>query len=160
FTIARSIILKPLIGGTSPVLSNAQATPNENSVYVIQLSLFACLFIISLFLILITLALTFTLFLYTQGARQSISRQELVEVVRHEKGLKRLTRSYCSKKRNRHCHHPRLHYINQSCSSLQKQGCSGSSAMTSQSSVLPRTHDQVTQCNQLQMSSLSATSSL
>src|SRR5437762_3388828 len=41
-----------------------------------------------------------------------------------------------SKKRNRHSHHPRLHYINQSCSSLRKQGCSGSSAMTSQSSVL------------------------
>ena len=145
FTIVRSTTLKPVIGGTSPVLSNAQAIPNDNPIYVIQLSLFACLFI-SLFLILITLTLAFILFLYTQGARQSISRQELVGVVRPRKQLKRLMRSYCSKKRNRHCLHSHPHYIDQSLTSHHKQGCSGSSAMTPQSSVL-QTRDQATQCN-------------
>jgi hypothetical protein len=141
--IAHSTILKPVFGGTSPVLSNAQATPNNNSIYVIQLSLFACLSIVSLFLILITLALTFILVLYTRGARQSISRQESVGVVRPKKRLKRLMRSYCSNKRNRHCLHSHPGYIDQSSTPHHKQGCSGF-AMPSP----PRpTHDQATQCN-------------
>src|SRR5947207_4897525 len=120
FTIIHSTILKPVIGGTSSVLSNVQATPNDNPIYVIQLSFFVCLSIVSLFLILITLALTFILVLYTRGARQSISRQKSVGVVRPKKRLKRLMRSYCSKKWNRHCLHSHLNYIDQSSTSHHK----------------------------------------
>ena len=80
FTIAHSTILKPVIGGTSPVISNTQATPNDSPVYVVQLSLFTCLMIINLFPILITLSLSSVFFFYTREAHQSIysTRQELV----------------------------------------------------------------------------------
>ena len=90
-------ILKPIIGGTSPVPSNAQVTPNNGPIYVIQLSLFTCLFIISLLLILITLFLSFILFLYTH---QSTSRQELLWDMPCRKWLEMILRPPI--KRSRH----------------------------------------------------------
>src|SRR5271169_4333644 len=132
FIIAHSTILKPVIGGTSPAMSNAHETPNDNPIHVIQLSFFTCLFIISLFLILTTLSLGFILFLYTRDTRQSIARQELVWVMRYRKWLEMIPRPPI--KRSRHDRKRRtIHHrcrsrrcCDQSFSSLHKQGSDSS----------------------------------
>ena len=130
---------------------------NDSPIYVIQLSFFTCLFIISLFLMLITLSLAFILFLYTRDTRQSISRQELVWVMRYRKWLEKVIRRSIRrphrKKRDRHRRHRCVYYIDQSCSPLQKQGCSDSSAKSKDNTTTPeflsqpQTRDQATQCN-------------
>jgi len=97
------------------------------------------LIIISLFVNLITFSVSFILFLYTQGIRQSIySEHELAWIRRYRKWpewLAIIRPQHYWKKRDRHHHHQQYHYINQSFSSIQKQNSDNSmkSEMTPQS---------------------------
>lgn len=77
FTFARSIILKPVIEGTTSIMSNTQSTSIDNLIYIVQFQLFTYLIIISLFLILIVFSL-FILFLCIRDTSKSISRHKLM----------------------------------------------------------------------------------
>ena len=142
FAITHATILKPIESTSS--MSTVKAIANSNS-YIIQLSLFTCLFIISLFLILITLFLFFVIFVYIRYTQQSF-KQELVWARRRQKWLGQLAikrRRHYRKKRDRHHHHQHFHYINQSFSILQEQDYFNSIKSQFLSSL--QTHDQVVQ---------------
>ena len=89
FLLCPATILMPIIGSTSPI-----SPMSNNGPYITQLSLFACLIIVGLFLILVTLSLSSAFFLfYTRGIRQPLySPQELVWFMRHKKWLERVMR--------------------------------------------------------------------
>ena len=133
-------------------------TISNNYSYIIQLSLFACLIIINLFLILIIFTLSFTLFFYVQGIHQSI-KQELAWIRGHRKWPEPLaimrSRDY-RKKRDSHHRHRHCQIVNRSSALLHKQDYFHDSsvnvkdnAITSQfliNSLPLQTHDQVIQC--------------
>src|SRR5216117_1925180 len=156
FLLRPATMLMPIIGSTSPT----SPMPN-NGPYIVQLSLFACLIIVSLFLILLALSASFAFFytritgpIYSQRELAWViySQQELVWVMRHQKWLDNAMplpimrpQSYRNKRNRRHRYQPR-HYIDQSLSSSHQQGYSDSTmARQALSRLQPR--DQATQWN-------------
>src|SRR5213083_2964512 len=126
FLLRPATMLMPIIGSTSPT----SPMPN-NGPYIVQLSLFACLIIVSLFLILLALSVSFAFF-YTRITGPIYSQRELVWVMRHQKWLDNAMplpimrpQSYRNKRNRRHRYQPR-HYIDQSLSSSHQQGYSDS----------------------------------
>src|SRR5216117_4008612 len=153
FLLRPATMLMPIIGSTSPT----SPMPN-NGPYIVQLSLFACLIIVSLFLILLGLSVSFAFFytritgpIYSQRELAWViySQQELVWVMRHQKWLDNAMpvpimrpQSYRNKRNRRH-RYRRRHYIDQSLSSSHQQGYSDSTKALSR--LQPR--DQATQWN-------------